>query len=169
MSDSTIVTINQRGADRIRSGHLWVYRSDLQRTPPPETGGEIVRVTDPRGKFLAQAFYSSRSEIALRVLTTEAAPVEREWWRKRLLDAAARRAALHASTDAYRLVYSEGDLMSSIIIDRYADVFVLQTLSQGAERVKPLLVELLREEFARRAPSSNATTLRSDNLKICRS
>ena len=144
------VTVNKRGADRIRHGHLWIYRSDVLDANEAE-GGAVVVVRDQNRNFIGQAFYSDSSQIALRFLTQTDEPIDREWWRKRIRNAAARRAGIGPSTNAYRLVYSEGDLLPSLIIDRYRDVFVLQTLSQGTEAIKPLLVELLTEEFAPQA------------------
>jgi 23S rRNA (cytosine1962-C5)-methyltransferase len=144
------IIVNKRGADRIRHGHLWIYRSDVLDAEDA-SGGAVVMVRDRNQNFIGQAFYSDSSQIALRFLTQTKEPIDREWWRKRIRNAAARRAGLGPSTNAYRLVYSEGDLLPSLIIDRYRDVFVLQTLSQGTEAIKPLLVELLTEEFAPRA------------------
>src|ERR1043165_7197061 len=149
MSQSS-VTITRRGAERVRGGHLWVYRSDV-RDAEGVRGGAVVRVTDERGRFVAHALYSDRSEITLRVLTAKDETVEREWWRARLLASAARRAGIEREADAFRLVYSEGDLLPSLIVDRYSDVLVWQTLSQGTESLKEMLVELLVEEFAPRA------------------
>lgn len=144
------IIVNKRGADRIRHGHLWIYRSDLVEADGEE-GGSVVVVRDQNRNFIGQAFYSDSSQIALRFLTLSDEPIDREWWRKRIRAASAWRAGIGAGTNAYRLVYSEGDLLPSLIIDRYDDVFVLQTLSQGTERIKPLMVELLTEEFAPRA------------------
>jgi 23S rRNA (cytosine1962-C5)-methyltransferase len=147
------VTVTKRGADRIRGGHLWIYRSDVAEANDA-AGGSVVTVRDQSRNFVGQAFYSDSSQIALRFLSQTEEPIDREWWRKRIREAAARRASLRdaaANTNAYRLVYSEGDLLPSIIIDRYDDVLVLQTLSQGSEAIKSLLVELLAEEFAPRA------------------
>jgi 23S rRNA (cytosine1962-C5)-methyltransferase len=144
------VRVNKRGADRIRGGHLWIYRSDVLNAEDAK-GGSVVIVRDQNRNFIGQAFYSDSSQIALRFLTLTDEPVDREWWRKRIRAAAARRARFGPSTNAYRLVYSEGDLMPSLIIDRYDEVFVLQTLSQGSETIKPLITELLTEEFAPRA------------------
>src|SRR5437764_309564 len=144
------VTITRRGAERVRGGHLWVYRSDV-REAGVAAGGSVVAVRDERGRFVVQALYSDRSEIALRVLTTRDETVGREWWRERLRASAARREGIEREADAFRLVYSEGDLLPSLIVDRYADVLVLQTLSQGTESLKGTLVELLVEEFAPRA------------------
>lgn len=143
------VTVNKRGADRIRGGHLWIYRSDVVQTHDA-AGGSIVVVRDQKRNFVGQAFFSDSSQITLRFLSQTEEPIEREWWRRRLLEATHRRAET-AHSNAYRLVYSEGDLLPSIIIDRYNDVLVLQTLSQGSDAIKPLLVELLVEQFAPRA------------------
>src|SRR4051812_33790059 len=148
MSRSHVV-ITRRGAERVRGGHLWVYRTDV-RDAADAVGGSIVLVRDERGRAVGRAFYSSRSEIALRLLTTREEELDREWWRARLRAAASRRAGLEREADAFRLVYSEGDLLPSIIVDSYADVLVLHTLSQGADALKGMLTELLVEEFAPR-------------------
>ncbi|HEV7798724.1 MAG TPA: class I SAM-dependent rRNA methyltransferase [Pyrinomonadaceae bacterium] len=144
------VTVTKRGADRIRRGHLWIYRSDVIETHDAE-GGSIVVVRDQNRNFVGQAFFSDSSQIALRFLTHAEEAIDREWWQRRILEAANRRANIVPNTNAFRLVYSEGDLLPSIIIDRYDDVLVLQTLSQGSEKVKPLLVEILAEQFTPRA------------------
>ena len=144
------VTITKRGVERARGGHLWIYRSDVRDAEGAE-GGSVVRVRDERGRAVGQALYSSRSEIALRLLTARDEAVDREWWRARLRAAAARRAGVGRGAGAFRLVYSEGDLLPSLIVDRYADVLVLQTLSQGTDALKGMLTELLVEEFAPRS------------------
>jgi len=140
------VSITSRGAKRIRNGHLWVYRSDVTKAEDIE-GGAIVRVVDQARNFVGQAFYSDASEITLRFLTTREETIDREWWRAHLRACAERRLRIAADTNAYRLVYSEGDVLPSLIIDKYDDTFVIQTLSQGSERVKAIIAELLVEEF----------------------
>src|ERR1700674_3949830 len=144
--DQAHVKITTRGAKRIRNGHLWVYRSDV-READDAAAGQIVRVADEAENAVGQAFYSNRSEIALRFLTTSDKAIDREWWRARLRQSAARRAQVAQETNAYRLVYSEGDLLPSLIVDRYDDVLVMQTLSQGTEQLKSTLAELLVEEL----------------------
>src|SRR5829696_3721012 len=148
--NQTQVTITRKGAERARGGHLWIYRSDVRDAGGAE-GGSVVRVRDERGRAAGQALYSSRSEIALRLLTARDQTIDRDWWRARLRAAAARREGLGAEAGAYRLVYSEGDLLPSLIVDRYGDVLVVQTLSQGTEALKGLFVELLAEEFSPRS------------------
>ena len=144
------IKISTRGAKRIRQGHLWVYRSDVREVSDP-SGASLVRVVDEAGNFVGQAFYSDRSEIALRFLTTHEEAIDRDWWRTRLRQCAASRVAIACETNAYRLIYSEGDLVPSLIVDVYDEVLVLQTLSQGADALKSLLVELLTEHFNPRA------------------
>ena len=144
------VNVTRRGADRARTGHLWIYRSDISDAGGAQ-GGACVRVADERGRFLGQALYSDRSEIALRLLTWRDEAIDRAWWQARLRAAVARRAGLTEGADACRLVYAEGDLLPSLIVDAYRDVLVLQTLSQGTEAHKDLLVELLVAELQPRA------------------
>ncbi|HEU4477233.1 MAG TPA: class I SAM-dependent rRNA methyltransferase, partial [Pyrinomonadaceae bacterium] len=144
------VTVAKRGADRLRQGHLWIYRSDVLDTGNAG-GGSVVRIADQKGNYVGQALFSDSSEITLRLLTQSDEVIDREWWRGRLHAAASRRTTIAAETNAYRVVYSEGDLLPSLIIDRYEDVLVMQTLSQGTEAIKSLLVELLLEDFAPRA------------------
>ena len=143
-------TVTKRGADRIRGGHLWIYRSDVVEADEG-AGGSIVVVRDQNRNFVGQAFFSDSSQIALRFLSQTEEPIDREWWRGSILEAASRRAGITSDTNAYRLAYSEGDLLPSIIIDRYDDVLVLQTLAQGSESIKRLLVEVLVDELAPRA------------------
>jgi 23S rRNA (cytosine1962-C5)-methyltransferase len=148
MASMQTVRVNKRGADRVRHGHLWIYRSDV--VDVDAEGGSVVGVKDERGNSIGQAFYSAASQIALRFLTQTGEEVDRDWWRRRILDAASRR-HISADTNAYRLVYSEGDLLPSLIVDRYNDVLVLQTLSQGTESLKSTFTEILIEEFQPRA------------------
>src|SRR6187200_2630399 len=84
------ITVNKRGANRIRKGHLWIYRSDVVDVNDA-SGGSVVTVRDQQGNFVGQALFSDASEITLRLLTLTDEPIDREWWRKRILAAAARR------------------------------------------------------------------------------
>ena len=140
--------VNKKGADRVRQGHLWIYRSDVVEVAAD--GGSVVRVTDERGNFIGQALFSDASQIALRFLTQSSEEIDRDWWLRRIRDAAGRR-NIPPDTNAYRLIYSEGDLLPSLIVDRYDDVLVIQTLSQGSDALKSFLTEILIEEFNPRA------------------
>lgn len=149
MSSPTVV-ISSRAIERILSGHPWIYRTDVR---PPESiePGSIVTVTDQRKHFWGQALYSDKSQITLRLLTRDRKPVDRAFFAERIAAAAAFRGEIVGNAQAYRLVSSEGDLLPSLVIDRYGDCFVVQTLSQGMERLKPTIVEILQEQFAPRS------------------
>ncbi|MGH9455845.1 MAG: class I SAM-dependent rRNA methyltransferase [Terriglobia bacterium] len=139
------VTISRRASDRILSGHPWIYRTDVEQADADS--GAVVRLIDRRNRFWGQALYSSKSQIAVRLLTREERPFDRDFLAARIAAAAAWRREVVGDAQAYRLVASEGDRLPSLIIDRYGDSFVLQTLSQGTDRWKPLLVEILQEQF----------------------
>jgi len=135
------VVISPRGVERLRSGHLWVYRSDV-RSAQAEPGA-IVRLTDERGRYQGRAFYSDKSQISIRLLTGEDVPIDRAFLTERLRRAAAYRERVVEHSEAFRVVYSEADLLPSLIVDRYGDYVVIQTLSQATERLKGLIVEIL--------------------------
>lgn len=141
---SPAVRVTNRGRERLRLRHQWIFRSDLHegKTISP---GSIVRVLDGREKFLAWAFYSSSSQIALRVFDFREIDPTRQYWRERLAGAIAYRASFIENTEMYRLVSSEGDQLSSLVVDRYGPDLVVQTLSQGTDRLKELWVGLLQE------------------------
>lgn len=141
-----------RAAARLRAGHLWVYRSDLVSTAglPP---GSLVTVRDPRGNTLGTALYSSASQIALRMLSSE--PVEpgaefHQLLRQRIHAAAEYRRQVVQGSDAYRVVFSEADALPGLIVDRYNDVFCLQALTQAMDSpaAKAAVVAALVEEFS---------------------
>ncbi len=141
---SATVTVSVRGIERILSGHPWIYRSDVS-APPDVEPGAIVSVQDPRKRFFGQALYSSSSQITLRLLTREKRPFDRAFLAERIQEAAAFRQQIVRESEAYRVVASEGDLLPSLVIDRYGEYFVVQTLSQGMEKLKPVIVEILQE------------------------
>jgi 23S rRNA (cytosine1962-C5)-methyltransferase len=140
------VVVSPRGAERIRSGHLWVYRSDI-RSASAEPGA-VARLSDDRGHFLGQAFYSDRSQIAVRLVTREDRAVDRAFLSERIQNAAAYRKLVVENSDAFRLVYGEADHLPSLVIDRYGDYFVIQTLSQATEKLKALFVEILIQLYS---------------------
>ncbi|HWP42046.1 MAG TPA: class I SAM-dependent rRNA methyltransferase [Blastocatellia bacterium] len=147
---ATTVTINRRGADRVRARHCWVYRSDVSDSGGA-IPGEIVLVKDAQDSTAGRALYSSRSQIALRFVSFDDRPVDRRFWEERLASAERLRSEVVRNSTAFRLVYGESDLMPSLIIDRFNDCLVIQTLSQGMDSLKSMWVELLAERYAPRA------------------
>src|SRR5215467_7398952 len=139
--------VTAKGASRARSGHLWIYRSDVTQKPQAESGS-IVRVVDHRGRFVALAHYGKESEITLRIISKEDVEITRDFWLARLRAAARwRERVVSGASDAYRLVHAEGDLLPGLIIDRYGDCFAMQTLTRGMDALKTMWVETLVEEF----------------------
>jgi 23S rRNA (cytosine1962-C5)-methyltransferase len=135
------VTVSSRGEQRIRSGHPWIYRADV--TGVDASGGDVVEVASPRGRPLGTALFSDRSQIAIRMLALGESADVASLLRARLERAIAFRAALGIDATAYRLVHGEADLLPSLVVDRYADYLVLQTLSQGMDRLLPAIVAAL--------------------------
>ncbi|MDR0966520.1 MAG: class I SAM-dependent rRNA methyltransferase [Myxococcales bacterium] len=152
------IAITRRGDERVEQGLPWIYRADLKSVPKGLTEGAIVRVVDGRGWFKGRAFYSSQSQIALRLLTREDVACDRAFFADRLRAALALRERLFPGETTYRLVHGDADLLSGIVIDRYGDVLCIQLLTQAADALRELFVSLLRELF----PGTRAIIERSD-------
>ncbi len=137
------VTISARGELRIRSGHPWIYRSDV--IDVAASAGDIVKVLGPRQRTLGSALFSDQSQIPIRMLTRGDVIADEALIAKRLRAAIAYRESLHLDASAYRLVHGEGDLLPSLIVDRYGDYVVVQALSQGTDRLLPMVTQQLIE------------------------
>jgi 23S rRNA (cytosine1962-C5)-methyltransferase len=140
------VLIRRRGGDRIRRGHLWVYRSDVLNAGEATAGG-IVEVHEERGPFVGKAFFSSRSQIALRFLTRTDIPINEEFFRERFAAADLFREGLGVDPALSRRIYSEGDLLPGLIVDRYNDRFVLQSLIQSTDALQSLFVTIIQDRY----------------------
>jgi 23S rRNA (cytosine1962-C5)-methyltransferase len=139
------VVIKPRGEERLRGGHPWIYRADV--VDVRADAGDIVVVKGARGRIVGSAFYSDKSQIALRVLADGEQPADAALIRRRIEAAIAFRQSLNIDATAYRLVHGEGDRLPSLIVDRYGDYLVVQTLSQGMDRLMPDLVEALTAQL----------------------
>src|SRR5262249_21724611 len=138
--------IRKRGADRVQRGHLWVYRSDITNTENA-TPGSVVAVRDERGHFLGKAFYSSKSQIALRFLSRTDTEIDDTFLRERFEQADRLRKGLNIDPRLSRRVYSEGDLLPGLIVDRYSDCLVVQSLIQATDVLQPNITRLLTERY----------------------
>lgn len=142
------ITVNQKGAKRVKGGHPWVFRSDILGTVGDAQPGDVASVHAQNGQFLGQAFFSPRSQITLRMLTSGREPVDRAFWKKRIEKAIQRRESYHKGCEtrsACRLVYGESDFIPSVIFDQYGKVLVFQTLSAGADRFREDFISLFEE------------------------
>jgi 23S rRNA (cytosine1962-C5)-methyltransferase len=137
------VVISARGEQRLRSGHLWIYRADVADVRA-EAGDRVV-VRGPRGRTLGHALFSDRSQIALRLLAYGEEPADDALIGRRVVSALAFRQSLAIDATAFRLVHGEGDLLPSLVVDRYGDYLVVQALSQGMDRLLPVIVSTLQE------------------------
>jgi 23S rRNA (cytosine1962-C5)-methyltransferase len=146
--------ISRRAADRLRAGHVWVYRSDVVSVPAVEGDGaapHLLAVVDQRGALLGTALYSPVSEIVLRLVSTER--LDQGAWlgvlADRLRASIAARAEIlgSADTDACRLVFSEADALPGVVVDKYGDLVILQLLSKALddEAVRIVVTQVLRE------------------------
>jgi 23S rRNA (cytosine1962-C5)-methyltransferase len=127
------VSINARAAARLRSGHVWVYDSDVVNRGQAAPGA-LVHVLDQKGKPLGSALYSSSSQIVVRLLTGDLLSSEEDLRRliaNRMEEALAHRQKVVLDSDACRLVFSEADRLPGLVIDRYNDVVTLQALTQA--------------------------------------
>ncbi len=142
------VKLSIRGATRLLARHPWVYRSDMVGADdiPP---GSLVRVFDPRGKFLGSALYSSSSQIAIRMISHGSVTDLPALVAERIRAAIGYREELVSDTDAYRIVFSEADFLPGLIVDRYGDVISLQILTQAmdAAPVREIILQTLRDEL----------------------
>ena len=142
---SPTVTVSKRGEARIVYGHPWVFRSDVARADGAGEGS-VVRVVGHQGRALGHAFHSSRSEIRLRMLT-RAEDLSPAFLQERLDAAIAWRERIAGGAEAYRVVHGEGDGLPSLVVDRYGEYLVVQTLSQATEARKDEVVRHLVERL----------------------
>jgi 23S rRNA (cytosine1962-C5)-methyltransferase len=126
------VKVSPRGATRLKSGHVWVYRSDIL-SADNIAPGSLVAVTDQRGKPLGTALYSSSSQIAIRLISPDPVPDFAALLRTRIADAIAYREKIVRGTNAYRVIFSEADFLPGLIVDRYNDILSLQILTQAMD------------------------------------
>jgi len=131
------VVISRRGAERIRAGHVWVYRSDVAQAEGAAPGS-VVTVGEDRGRArpphaLGTAFYSSASEIALRMISRGPVSDVFQLVRERIRAAVAYRGIFVREANAYRVIFSEGDFLPGLIVDRYNDILSMQVLTQAMD------------------------------------
>ena len=146
------VKISSRGATRLKSGHVWIYKSDIL-SADGVAPGSLVSVTDHRGKPMGSALYSSSSQIALRMISQESVNDLPSLLRQRIASAIAYRDTIVRDSNAYRLVFSEADALPGLIVDRYNDILSLQILTQAIDTT-PVREAIISELTARLNPAS---------------
>ncbi|MDR3700938.1 MAG: class I SAM-dependent rRNA methyltransferase [Candidatus Sulfopaludibacter sp.] len=140
------VRVNRKAAGRVASGHPWIFASDVTDRDGAQSGS-AVRVLDPRGHLVGTAHYSSASQITLRMLSTRAETIDREFYLKRLRAAEEHRKLTVHYSEAYRVVHGEADLLPALVVDRYGGWLVMQTLDQGMDAARHEIASCLQEIF----------------------
>ncbi len=143
-----VATVNDHGLERLRSGHPWVYNTDLVRLQGEVAPAQAVVVRDARGRRLGAADYSPNSKIALRLLTRDAEQCfDADFFRQRIRAALAYRQRVVRDSDAYRVVWGEADGLPGLVVDRYREALSVQILTFAMEARRDLLLRLLEEEL----------------------
>jgi 23S rRNA (cytosine1962-C5)-methyltransferase len=127
-------------------GHLWVFDGHIAEVLGTPGSGDLVDVYTHQKRFFARGFYNPQSKIRVRLLTFQEEPIDAAFFAARLRAAAALRKVVATHTNACRLVHGESDLLPGLVVDRFADVAVMQALSYGMDARKELLGELLLQE-----------------------
>jgi len=142
-----VVTL-ARAEEIAGTGHLWIYAGFIHAVRGQPVSGDLVDVVMPNGRFYARGLYNPDSKIRVRILTFHEEPITPAFWRERIAQAVRLRTRIAPETTAYRLIYGEADRLPGLIVDRYDDVLVMQTLSSGMDRRKEMLADLLCEATA---------------------
>jgi len=135
-----------RASEITGSGHQWIYAGFVQAVNGDPVVGDVVDVVLQNGRFYARGFYNPASKIRIRILTFDEEPITESFWRGRIVQALRLRKRIVSNTNAYRVIYGEADRLPGLIVDRYDDVLVMQTLSAGMDRRKEALADVLCEE-----------------------
>jgi len=127
----------------VQEGHPWIFQGEVEEVRGEFAPGDIVTVVDFRGRFLGKGYINPASQILVRMLTDRDEPVDRDFFRRRLERAWAYRQRLLPDTGACRVVFGEADFLPGLIVDKFSDVLVVQTLALGIDRWLPDIVEIL--------------------------
>lgn len=142
------IVLKKHEDKRLRQGHLWIFSNEISETDPTVQNGDIVKVYDSGGVFLASAFYNKNSLIAARIISRGHVNDAGTHFRHKIADAEALRKRLYPGRTAYRMLYSEGDNLPGLIIDRYNNGFVLQINSAGIDRHKETIANILARDYS---------------------
>ena len=129
---------------RVRSGHPWVFASDIERGEGNFEPGDVVDVVSSHNTYLGRAFYNPKSQISLRMLTTHDEPVDEAFFRRRVQEAWDYRNQF-CDPASCRLIFSESDFLPGLIVDKFGEYLVVQSLCLGIEKWKQSIVRDLAE------------------------
>lgn len=139
------VYLKEKEEGRIQAGHLWIFNNEIASVEDLQENGELVEIHSWQQKFLGQGYYNRHSLIAVRVLSRVKGPIDVKFFANKISQAALRRKKIYPDSDSYRLIYSEGDLLPGLVVDKYGDYLVAQFLTLGIERLSDLVLKSLIE------------------------
>lgn len=141
------LVLKPREEGRLRAGHLWVFSNEVAEMPLNVQAGDLVDVVTSRKESMGSALFHPHSLITARLVGKGVEDLDADFFRARIETAARLREQIMPGETSYRLVYGESDLLPGLVVDRYGDFFVLQTLSAGMERSKSVVAEVLESLF----------------------
>ena len=145
------VLLKRGEADRVVAGHPWIYQAGILRMTAQARDGDIVQIKDHRQRFLGVGFYNSKSRINVRWIAPERVSIDEDFFEHRIRAALALRKKYLPDATSFRVVNSESDLLSGLIVDKYEDVLVIQVSSLGMDQRKALIISVLQKLFSPRA------------------
>lgn len=151
------IKLKKKEERRLQRGHPWVFSNEIEDLPRDATPGELVEVTDHRGEFLGRGYLNPRSLIACRILTRKQESIDESFFSGRIRRARELRERLGYGR-SFRAVFSEGDGLPGLIVDKYEDVLAVQCSTAGMDRLTPTILAALEEVY-----SPTAIVLRNDS------
>ncbi len=141
------IRLKKNEEKRILAGHLWIFSNEIEDFPSHIEPGAIVDAEDYRGSFIGRGYFNPRSLISVRILTREKEEIDTAFFKKKIQFAYGYRKEIFPSEKSYRIVYSEGDFLPGLIIDKYDNSLVIQSLTAGIEKQLDIISNVLKEIF----------------------
>ena len=145
------IFLKNRRDERVSEGHLWVFSNEIEKVDGSFSAGGLADLYSAKKQFLGRGFYNPRSLIAARILTRREEKIDEAFVARALQKARDLRETLFPGESSYRLVFGESDFLPGLVIDRLEDVFVIQSYCLGSDRLVPLVVQALKNNFKARA------------------
>ena len=132
---------------RILHGHDWVFSSEVLKVFGNPGDGEVISLKDGRDKLIGSAIYNSKSQIVARRFSRQRQALDLDFFKRRISQANEYRDRRKIDPDLRRIVWSESDGLPGVILDRYGDYFVLQTLTMAMDLRRPVLIAAIVDLF----------------------
>jgi len=137
------VIVKKQAEEKLKYFNPWIYENEILKYPKDVKIGEVVDVYSKNGRFLARGYINPKSKITVRVLTFRKEEINKEFLKRRILNAVYKRNYLSKITNAYRLVHAEADFLPGLIIDKYNQFLTIQINTAGMENFRDIILEIL--------------------------